>query len=128
MLNILVVEGPTDGCDSELGVVSVPEGFDPEVLLLISGFMNAVDSGEMDVEELENLNLVLVVMNVSADDDSEVAPLADTVEALSDGGGASEEATEFSDDTTKDPEAEIEEPRDGDFTSSVDVRGSSEVI
>lgn len=54
------------------------------LLLLISGFVNSVDSGDVDVEELENMNLVLVVMDVSADEESEVAPVADTVEALSD--------------------------------------------
>lgn len=59
------------------------------------------------MEELENRGLMLVVMGVSADEESEVAPVADTVEASSDGvdavkllpevmdvaGGASEEAT-----------------------------------
>lgn len=71
MLNTLVVEGPTDDCTSVL-------------LLLISGFVTSVDSGDVDVEELENMNLVLVVMDISADEESEVAPVADTVEALSD--------------------------------------------
>lgn len=137
----MVVTSP-EGVGSERELVSVPEGFESEVLPLISGSVNADDSGEIDVEELENLGLVLVVMNVSADDDSEVAPLADTVDALSDGvdvvkllsevmavvGSASEEAIEFSEDTTKDPEAEIEEPRDDDITPSVDVRGPPEVV
>lgn len=137
----MVVASPED-VGSERELVSVPEGFDPEVLPLISGSVNADDSGEIDVEELENLGLVLVVMNVSADDDSEVEPLADTVDALSDGvdvvkllpevmavvGSASEEAIEFSEDTAKDPGAEIEEPRDDDLTLSVDVRGPSEVV
>lgn len=142
MLNALVDDGLTNDCVSELAVVSVTEGFDPEVLPLISGVVKVVDSGELNVEDSENMGSMLVVMDVSSGNDSEVASLADTVEALRYGapvvkllpeveavvGGASEEATELSEDTRKDSEAEIEEPRDGDFTSPVDVRGASEVV
>ena len=100
MLETRVTEGSSKDRVSDL-VVAVSVCVDLE-----GGFVSTTEVGAS--EDTTDVNLVPEVVTLI--------------------GGIWEKDEDFSEDTTKDPEAEIEEPGDGDFTSSVDVLGASEVF